>query len=106
MNKPVLLDLFCGAGGATRGYQQAGFYVVGVDWRPQPRYVGDAFIQADALEYARTHGELYDAIHASPPCQRHSALRRVHKDDPDYKARHIDLIPETYALLQSPFSLS
>ena len=29
--KPKLLDLFCGAGGATKGLQRAGFYVVGVD---------------------------------------------------------------------------
>lgn len=35
MSKPRLLDLFCGAGGAARGYQMAGFYVVGVDNRPQ-----------------------------------------------------------------------
>lgn len=29
--RPRLLDLFCGAGGATRGYQLAGFHVTGVD---------------------------------------------------------------------------
>lgn len=29
--KPWLLDLFCCAGGATRGYQRAGFNVHGVD---------------------------------------------------------------------------
>ena len=64
--KPRLLDLFCGAGGATKGYQRAGFYVVGVDNKPQPHYCGDEFYQADALEFPL---EGYDAYHASPPCQ-------------------------------------
>lgn len=66
---PTLNDLFCGAGGCTRGYQLAGFHVVGVDNRPQPRYVGDHFIQADAMTYPL---DGYDAIHASPPCQAYT----------------------------------
>lgn len=74
MNKPKALDLFCGAGGATKGLQQAGFHVTGVDIRPQPRYCGDAFIQADALEIEL---EGYDFIWASPPCQGYSALRHL-----------------------------
>lgn len=78
--KPRLLDLFCGAGGAARGYQEAGFYVVGVDIEPQPNYCGDKFMQTDALHYLDGlatfratfgDGDLdFDAIHASPPCQR------------------------------------
>lgn len=72
MSKPVLLDLFCGAGGAARGYQEAGFYVVGVDIKPQPRYAGDEFFQADAMTFPL---EGYDAIHASPPCPGYSRLR-------------------------------
>ena len=64
---PRLLDLFCGAGGCTKGYQRAGFYVVGVDINPQPRYIGDEVHQADALEFCAQHGAEFDVIHASPP---------------------------------------
>ena len=73
MNRPRLLDLFSGAGGAAVGYHRAGFDVTGVDNRPQPRYPFE-FVQADALEYVAAHGSEFDAIHASPPCHDHSAL--------------------------------
>jgi DNA (cytosine-5)-methyltransferase 1 len=75
--RPKLLDLFCCAGGAARGYQMAGFHVTGIDNRPQPRYAGDAFVQADALEYVAEHGHEFDAIHASPPCQGYSKARKL-----------------------------
>lgn len=71
LGKPRLLDLFSCAGGAARGYQQAGFYVVGVDIEKQPRYSGDEFIQGDALTVSL---DGFDAIHASPPCQAYSVL--------------------------------
>ncbi len=71
-----LLDLFCGAGGAAVGYHRAGFEVVGVDNRPQKNYPFE-FIEADALEYVAEHGNEYDAIHASPPCQYYSRLRHL-----------------------------
>lgn len=79
--QPRLLDLFCGAGGAARGYQLAGFHVTGVDILPQPRYAGGHFCQADIMEVGlpallRELGP-FDAIHASPPCHDHSALSSV-----------------------------
>lgn len=70
--KPRLLDLFCGAGGTAKGYQRAGFYVVGVDIKPQPRYAGNEFVLADAVTVDL---DGYDVIHASPPCQDYSALK-------------------------------
>ena len=83
------LDLFCGAGGATRGMQRAGFHVTGVDVKPQPRYVGDAFIQADALSVSL---DGYDFVWSSPPCQAHTVLKKM------WNAKaHIDLIPQTRA---------
>lgn len=74
MTRPKLLDLFSGAGGAAKGYADAGFDVTGVDIVSQPRYPF-TFIQADALEYLVAHGHEYDVIHASPPCQSYSLAR-------------------------------
>lgn len=72
--KPRALDLFCGAGGATRGLQQAGFHVTGVDIDPQPHYCGDVFIQADAMTFPL---DGFDLIWASPPCQGYSRMRHL-----------------------------
>jgi DNA (cytosine-5)-methyltransferase 1 len=66
-----LLDLYFGGGGASLGYEQAGFDVTGVDINPQPHYKGK-FIQSDAIEYLKQHYQEFDAIHASPPCQAYS----------------------------------
>lgn len=96
MTKPRLLDAYCGAGGATRGYQMAGFHVTGVDIKPQPRYVGDAFVQADALDYIREHGHEFDAIHASPPCQKYSAMTVCRPG-----AEHPDLVAATRDVLDA-----
>jgi|SRR5579863_10041522 len=65
------LDLFCGAGGATKGLQRAGFHVTGVDIRPQPNYCGDAFVQADVMN---CDVGWFDFYWASPPCQKFCAL--------------------------------
>jgi DNA (cytosine-5)-methyltransferase 1 len=92
----VLLDLFCSAGGAAKGYTDAGFQVVGVDNNPQPRYPYE-FQQGDAIAYLAAHGREFDAIHASPPCQSYSkgAGRAGTRDN------HARLITVTHSLLRS-----
>jgi len=87
------LDFYCGAGWATRGMQMAGFHVTGVDIKPQPRYCGDAFIQADALSVSL---DGYDFVWSSPPCQAHTVLKKMWNAKP-----HVDLIPQTRAKLKA-----
>jgi DNA (cytosine-5)-methyltransferase 1 len=95
--RPRLVDFFCCAGGATKGYQRAGFHVTGVDIEPQSHYCGDRFVQADALELLADRDFLagFDAAHASPPCQRWSDLAKRNRNG------HLwpDLITPTRGLL-------
>ena len=111
MSKPILLDLFCGEGGAGKGYADAGFMVFGVDRDPKPLYpypihVGDALDVLDRLraglgvEFTQPDGgrrtlfiEQIKAVHASPPCQAHSTIT------PD-KSKHVDLIPDVRERLE------
>ncbi len=75
MRRPIALDLFCGAGGASMGLFRAGFDLVGVDSTPQPNYPF-AFVLTDALEVSLAG---YDFIWASPPCQRYMQSGMVNK---------------------------
>lgn len=89
-----VLDLFCGAGGASMGLHNgflANVHITGVDISPQPRYPFH-FIQADAMGVSL---EGYDFIWASPPCQRYSpgAMKWGTQDN------HPHLIPATRARL-------
>lgn len=92
--KPHALDLFCGAGGATKGLQRAGFHVTGIDHKPQPRYCGDQFIQADALA-PPVKLEDFDFIWASPPCQAFSQLT-----PPKFRDKHKNHIPSIRLALE------
>ncbi|MCW3039446.1 MAG: hypothetical protein JWM31_1351 [Solirubrobacterales bacterium] len=97
--RPLLVDLFCCAGGAGTGYARAGFDVLGIDIAPQPNYP-HRFIQADALDYLRYTPNLdgVAAIHASPPCQTRTAYRRRGAGVGD---GYEDLIAETQDLLRA-----
>lgn len=92
-SKPVLIDLFCGAGGAAMGYSRAGFEVVGVDIKPQPRYPFE-FHQTDALTFPLDGAQ---AVHASPPCQHYANVTRWRGD----QSGHPDLLPATVKRLKA-----
>lgn len=105
-NKPVLLDLFCRAGGATVGYQRAGFHVIGVDIEPQSDYPGDEFYKEDALTVLEEI-EIGDRprtwptptlIHASPPCQDGNTATASNRARGIVDS-HVQLVPPTRALL-------
>ena len=88
------LDLFAGAGGATRGLQMAGLAVTAVDIAPQPHNPADRFIQADVLKLTPEFIRGFALIWASPPCQRYTSLRHAPGEH-----RDADLIERTRKLL-------
>lgn len=106
MEQPLLIDFFCGPGGAARGYADAGFRVIGIDIDPQPSYPYE-FIQADALEamdqligtgeFAGIKLSEVAAFHGSPPCQRFSSLTscRLREKGLTPESEHPDLIDPT-----------
>lgn len=92
MRRPLLIDWFCCEGGAAKGYAQAGFEVVGVDIKPQPRYPFEMLV-ADVLSVPDRLLRQADASHASPPCQ---GLTEMNND----KSKHLNLIPPTREKLE------
>lgn len=97
MTRPLMLDLFCCEGGAGKGYNDAGFEVIGVDSKPQPLYPYE-FHQADALEFAAVNWRDFAAIHASPPCQGYTVATL---GVPEIRAKHPRLIEPVRELLSS-----
>ncbi len=93
-----ILDLFCGAGGASMGYHQAfpDAQIIGIDNQPQRNYPF-IFIQADALDPPVNLSD-FDLIHASPPCQAYSIAGRAFPDLRD--GRYPDLIPAVRDMIE------
>jgi DNA (cytosine-5)-methyltransferase 1 len=94
-----LLDLFCGVGGASVGYAQAGFEVHGVDLKHGKRYPF-TYLRADVLDILKDNAFInqFDVIHASPPCQTHSITKHLRNAQGGSTSK-LDLIPETRAAL-------
>lgn len=91
MNRPLLFDGFCGASGAGKGYENAGWHTVGCDIDPKPLrhnphecYQGDVLTVLDTLlDGGMWHGYRlsdFQAIHCSPPCQEYTVLRARHPE--------------------------
>lgn len=81
MSRPLLFDGCCCAGGAARGYHDAGFAVVGCDIQqqnhyPYEMYVDDVLHALDTLLDGGTWNgyKLYhfDALHVSPECKAYT----------------------------------
>lgn len=71
-----IVDLCCGAGGASLGYASAGFDVVGMDREHQKNYPF-RFIRGDVLTDRLPEAHAY---HVSPPCQQHSVSTKRYRN--------------------------
>lgn len=97
MTRPLLLDAFCCAGAASRGYADAGFDVIGLDIADQPHYPYE-FVRGDAVRLLADRGFMaqFDAVHASPPCQRKSKMTHCR---PGLAGTYPDLVGPVHELL-------
>lgn len=106
--RPLLIDLCCGAGAVSRGFAAAGFYVIGVDLDPKVgrryRAAGFPFLCADATSpEVEAMLDIADAVHASPPCllatELHASARREEAAHGADLTEHPDLIKPIRAML-------
>lgn len=100
-----LLDLYCGAGLAAIGYQQAGFHVTGVDIEAKSCYAGDVFLLGDALEVLKDLAfcRQFDLVHASPPCQKYSQSTVMFRAQGKVYADLIEPTREALELIGLPY---
>lgn len=91
-----VLDLYCGVGGATKGFQSRGYKVLGVDKFPQPHYCGDAFLLMDAVEsLSLLDRGRFVLVHGSPPCEEDNTLTKGTNAVTGWGSEHEQWIPAT-----------
>jgi len=123
--RPKAVDLFCGAGGMSLGFEQAGFDVVlGVDYDghhvaahqrnfPHSRALcmSVANLTADQIREA-TGIQKFDLVFGGPPCQGFSNMGHRHKDDPrntlvdEFARIVIELRPKAFVMENVPAMIS
>jgi len=91
-----VLDLFCGLGGWSIPFIEAGYDCTGVDIK-NIGYPGNNFIQADLNDWISD--QHYDIILASPPCTQFSKVvqRWTGKCN---ESKGLELVFRTFALIQ------
>lgn len=92
-----LLDLFCGAGGASTGYHKAGFSVTGLDVKHGKRYPF-TYLRMSIEEVTQDFISEFDVVHASPPCQTFSITRNL-RIAQGKSTDKVDWLPYTRELL-------
>jgi hypothetical protein len=78
-----MIDLFCGLGGATKGFMAEGWECIGYDLYPQPKYLG-TFVQQDILNMTASDLSDADFIWCSSPCEQFSVhtMKHFHPNPP------------------------
>jgi C-5 cytosine-specific DNA methylase len=78
--RPICYDLFCGLGGAARGFIKAGYRVVGFDTEKDcaKEYPGEMVV-ADVRDLDGKRFQDAQGIWASPPCDQFSYMNLVRK---------------------------
>lgn len=88
MNKPLIIDFFCCQGGASKGYSDADFEVIGSDFVVQPLYPF-RFVKGNVVDVFEKMVKKYRpaAVAGSPPCQPHTNAQRIQNNI------HADFLP-------------
>jgi SAM-dependent methyltransferase len=93
-----VLDLFCGLGGWSRAFHEAGYECFGVDIKNHGYEYGQ-FIEADLNEWTPPPGLEFDIVLASPPCAEFSQSKKWGWGTQDERIG-LDLVYRAFYLIQ------